>query len=107
MSSPPRSPSPAPVLRNAVADALHSELQEVRALRDKLQAQLVKRREDNEALQQQLLGILRFNIREIVFEQISDSGRSHEEDRGSYGVRDKIGRRKAARLGSARAANQS
>lgn len=58
-SSPPRSPSPA--FRNAggsiATEAVYAELQEVRALRDKLQSQLVKRREDNEILQQQLINI--------------------------------------------------
>eukprot|EP00026_Physarum_polycephalum_P000157 Phypoly_transcript_00157.p1 GENE.Phypoly_transcript_00157~~Phypoly_transcript_00157.p1 ORF type:complete len:2031 (+),score=467.97 Phypoly_transcript_00157:440-6094(+) len=54
--SPPRSPSPAFRGVGSIAtDAVFAELQEVRALRDKLQSQLVRRREDNEVLQQQLI----------------------------------------------------
>lgn len=41
-------------------DAVYNELVEVRGLRDKLQAQLAKRREDNEALLSQLICIFIF-----------------------------------------------
>ncbi len=52
--SPAHSPSTTPRLRDS-SDLVLAELSEVRAFRDKLQAELVRRRGDNETLQQQLV----------------------------------------------------